>query len=278
MKRVRAILALLTVCTAGCNCEGRTVCTFLTPSTATTGSAAGPTAGSAAGIWVGTDSASGLQLTGFVNANGQADFIRSDGIQFVGTTQVSGTSLQIALNGYTQYGYQFSDGSTFGTGTLAGTFSSGSAINATLQFTTSENTPITSTWSLTFDSLYDTASSLGTASGTYTDDLAAVSNGVDPLSGASVTISSTGVMNGRGSAFDCVLNGTLSDTDTSVDLFEISYTYESCSGSAAVLNGVAFNGLAELNTTASPAVMIIAVTGQSITGASYGIVSDLSGG
>jgi len=270
MKRVRAILALLVVCTAGCNCEGRAVCTFLTSST--------PTTGSAAGIWVGTDSASGLQLTGFINVNGQADFIRSDGIQFVGTVQVSDTALEIALNGYTQYGYQFSDGSTFGTGTFSGTFSSGNTISGSLQFTTDDNTAITSTWSLTFDSLYNTASSVGTISGTYTDNLAAVSNGVDPLSGANVTISSTGIMYGQGSTDDCVLNGTVSDTDTSADLYEISYTYENCSGSAAVLNGVAFNGVAELNTTSSPEVVIIAVTGQSATGADYGIVSDLSAG
>ena len=85
-------------------------------------------------------------------------------------------------------------------------------------------------------------------------------------------------MYGQGSTDDCVLNGTVSDTDTSADLYEISYTYENCSGSAAVLNGVAFNGVAELNTTSSPEVVIIAVTGQSATGADYGIVSDLSAG
>ena len=124
MKRMRAILLLPMACIAGCNCEGDRVCTLLTSSTNTSSSA------SAAGIWSGTDSASGLGLTGFIDADGQADFYRSDGVQYVGTTQVSGTTLDIALDGYTQYGYQFSDGSTFGTGTLSGThaLASGSTI------------------------------------------------------------------------------------------------------------------------------------------------------
>jgi hypothetical protein len=268
MKCVRAILALLMMCTAGCNCDGDTLCTLLNSSTSTTGSAAG--------LWTGTDSASGLQLTGFINANGQADFIRSDGVQFVGTAQVSGTTLDISLNGYTQYNYQFSDGSTFGTGTFSGTFGSGSTISGSLQFATGGTTTITSTWSLTFDSLYNTASSLGTISGTYTDNLAAVSAGVDPLSGASATISSSGVLFAQGSTNDCVVNGTITVTNASYDLYQVSYTFANCSGSYAVLNGVQFSGLAELNTNASPAVMVIAVTGESATGAYYGIVSDLS--
>jgi hypothetical protein len=269
MKCIRAILALLTICTAGCNCEGDYVCTLLTSSAST--------AGSAAGIWTGTDSASGLELTGFINANGQVDFIRSDGVEFVGTAQVSGTTLDIALNGYTQYSYQFSDGSTFGTGTFSGTFTSDSTISGSLQLTTADDTAITSTWSLTFDSLYNTASSLGTISGTYTDNLAAVSDGLDPLSGASVTISSSGVLYAQGSSNDCVVNGTITVTNASYDLYQVSYTFANCSGTYAVINGVQFSGLAELNTDASPAVVVIAVTGESTTGAYYGIVSDLSG-
>lgn len=270
MRCVHTILALLMICIAGCNCDGNSlVCTFVNASTSAT-------TGTAAGIWSGTDSESGLQLTGFINANGQADFIRSDGVQFVGTAQVNGTGLDIALNGYTQYGYQFSDGSTFGTGTLSATFSSGSTISGTLEFTTADNTTIDGSWSLTFNSLYNTASSLDTIGGTYTDNLAAVSDGLDPLAGSSVTISSSGVLYAQGSTDDCVANGTITVTNASYDLYQVSYTFANCSGSYTVLNGVSFTGLAELNTSAAPAVMVIAVTGESTTGAYYGIVSDMS--
>lgn len=281
MSYLRALLLLAILCTAGCNCEGDRLCLYLnsTTSTGTTTSTA-----SAAGIWSGIDSATGLELNGFISSAGQADFIRSDGVQFVGTAQVSGTTVQMAINGYTQFGYQFSDGSTSGTGTFSGTLSSGSSsdssntISGTLQFTTASNTATTSTWSLTFNSLYNSASSLAAIGGTYTDHLAAVSDGIDPLSGASVTISSTGALYGQGSTDDCVLNGSASVIDSSSDLYAISYTLESCSGSEAVLNGVQFSGLAERNTSTSPAAIVVAVTGQSQTGLYYGIVSDWSSG
>ena len=92
MKCVGALLALLMLCIAGCNCDGDKVCALLTSSTMTTATATTSTGGSAAGIWSGTDSAGGLQLTGLINANGQADFIRSDGVQFIGTASVSGAT------------------------------------------------------------------------------------------------------------------------------------------------------------------------------------------
>lgn len=277
MRRVRALLLvfppLLMICIAGCNCDGNVLCTkFTSPSTSTSS-----TAGSAAGIWTGTDSATNLELTGYVDANGQADFIRSDGVQFIGTAQVSGTTLNIALNGYTQYGYDFPDGSAFGTGSFSGSFESGSTLSGSVDFTTAGGTTIDSSWSLTFDSLYDTASSLDTISGTYTDNLAAVTDGVDPLGQTSLTISSTGVLYAQGSADGCVANGSVTLVSAGTDLYQVSYTLENCTGSEAVLNDVAFSGLAELNTDASPEALVLAVTGASSSGAYYGIVSELTG-
>jgi len=231
--------------------------------------------GSAGGIWTGTDSASGLRLTGLIDANGQADFIRSDGIQLVGTTSANGTTLQIPLNGYAQFGYQFPDGSTSGTGTFTGTVNSSSTISGTLQFATADDTAINSNWSLTFDSLYNTASSLTTISGTYTDGAPAVSNGLDPLSGSSVTISTSGTLYAQGSTNGCVANGTITVTNASYNLYQVSYTLANCNGSYAVLNGVPFSGMTELNSI-SPDKLLIAVTGQSTTVAYYGIVSQLA--
>jgi hypothetical protein len=57
----------------------------------------------------------------------------------------------------------------------------------------------------------------------------------------------------------------------------VSYTLASCSGSAQVLNGVQFTGLASLNTAQSPAQLAIAVAGTSSSGTQYGIVSTLTG-
>lgn len=77
-------------------------------------SSSSTTNASAAGIWTGTDSASGLTLSGIVNAAGVADVIRSDGEQYVGTDQGSGAALAVTLDDYTQFGGEFSNGSTYG--------------------------------------------------------------------------------------------------------------------------------------------------------------------
>ncbi len=42
------------------------------------------TTASPVGVWVGSDSVSGLDVTAYVNSAGQATFIRSDGVQFDG--------------------------------------------------------------------------------------------------------------------------------------------------------------------------------------------------
>jgi hypothetical protein len=92
-----------------------------------------------------------------------------------------------------------------------------------------------------------------------------------------LTISSAGVLYAQGSVDDCVANGTVSVVSASADLYQVSYTLANCTGSDAVLNGVSFSGLAELNTDASPEAFVLAVTGASSTGAYYGIVSEVSG-
>ena len=96
-----AVMALA-LCVSGCG------------GSSSSSSSSTTTNASAAGIWTGTDSASGLALSGIVNAAGLADFIRSDGVQYVGAVQVSGTALAVTLDDYTQFGGEFSNGSTYG--------------------------------------------------------------------------------------------------------------------------------------------------------------------
>lgn len=255
-------------CIAACNDPLQTG----TSSTSTT-----PANGSPAGIWSGVDSQSGMQMIGMIDASGQADFFFSNGQQFVGTAQVAGTALAISLEGYTQFGAQFSDGSTYGVGTFNGTLTSGSAISGTLSFTTSDNTAITSTWSLTFSSLYGTAETLDSIAATYSDSANAVSTGLDPLSGASVTISSNGTLFAQSAASGCVLNGTLAATASGVNLFAVTYSYASCNGNYLSLNGLKFSGLGYVNSGESPAQIVLAVTAQSTAGGYYGVVTDLGG-
>jgi len=230
------------------------------------GSSSTTTDASATGVWSGSDTVSGLGVTALINSAGQATFIRSDGVQFVGTVQVSGTTLATAVDGYTDFGNTFSDGSTYGIVTVDGTVSTGSSISATLTFTTNGSTSISGTWSLNYAAQSNNASSPAAISGNYTD----------ASSGAVVSITTSGVMTSQNPSNSCVLNGSVSTNDTSHDVYEVAYSYGNCTGSYAQLNDVQFTGLATLSTSGSTPQILLAVTGASST-SKYSIVSTLNG-
>jgi hypothetical protein len=231
----------------------------------------GTTNASATGVWSGTDSSTELTVTALINAAGEAAFIRSDGVLFTGTADVSSNTLAVSVDGYSSFPTTFADGSIHGLGTLNGTVTTASMLSATLTFTTDGNTAIAGSWSLSYSSIANNASSTGAISGNYTDN----SSG-DPLAGAVLSINSNGVMTGQSASSGCVLNGSVSTNDSSHNVYEVAYSYASCTGGDAVLNGVQFTGLATLNTAQSPSQLLIAVAGASST-AKYGIVSQLSG-
>ncbi|HEX2791867.1 MAG TPA: hypothetical protein VHN17_15660 [Steroidobacteraceae bacterium] len=229
-----------------------------------------PTNASATGVWSGSDSVSGLGITALINSSGQANFIRSDGVQFVGSVQVSGDAIAGTVGVYSNFGTAFADASTHGLGTLNGSVTSAGAMTVSLSFTTDAGTAASGNWSLSFDTLTSSGSSLTAISGNYTDG----------TTGATVSISGAGQMNSQDAATGCVLNGSLSTMAGSIDVYQVAYSYENCSGAPAVLNGVPFTGLAVLNGNASPAQVIIGVSGQSTASGStvyYGIVSYLDG-
>jgi fibronectin-binding autotransporter adhesin len=236
-------------------------------STTDNGSGSGTSNASATGVWSGSDSVSGLGVTALINAAGQATFIRSDGIQFTGTVQVSGSTLAVTVDGYTDFASTFSDGSTYGIGTLDGTVTTGSSMSATLAFTTNGGTAISGTWSLSYGALSTDASSTSTISSNYTD----TSNNVV------LAINANGVMNGQNAANGCVLNGSVTTNDGTTNVYEVAYSYGNCTGNYAVLNGVQFTGLATLTTGSAAGQLVMAVTGASST-TEYGIVSTLTGG
>lgn len=225
-----------------------------------------PTNASATGIWGGTDSVTGMSVAGYIDAAGEAVFIRADGVQFVGATQVSGDTLVAAVVAYTNFGTKFSDGSTYGLGTLNGTVATGSTLTASLSFTTNGGTVEAGSWSLAYSTLTNSGSSLTTISANYTDT----------ASGSVISISGNGVMTGQNPANSCVVNGTITVINSSYDIYQVSLTYESCTGSYAVLNGVQLTGLAVFNPTASPTQLTISVAGAS-SNSKFGVVLYLQG-
>jgi hypothetical protein len=97
----------------------------------------------------------------------------------------------------------------------------------------------TETW--TFSSSYDTASSLATVAGNYTDG------------SATLSIDGNGVIFEQDPTTGCVINGQISTIDAQYNAYSVSVTFSSCTGTAAAANGVTFTGLASLDQTVSPA-------------------------
>jgi hypothetical protein len=228
---------------------------------------ANTTTQSATGVWSGTDSVSGLGVRAIINSGGQAVFIRGDGIQFTGAAQVSTGTLAITVDGYPDFSSTFSDGSDYGIGTLSGTVTTGASLTGSLSFTTNGNSSITGNWSLTYEALSNTASSTTAISGNYPDG----------VTGTTISISTTGGMSGQNGSNSCTLTGSVSTTDSTHNVYEVAYSYAGCTGTYAAVNGVQFTGLATLNSSVSPALLIMTAAGTSGAGVPYGIVSSLNG-
>lgn len=225
-----------------------------------------PTTESATGIWGGTDSSTGQSITGFVDSSGLGVFIRGDGVQFVGSVQVSGSTVAATVIGYTSFPSTFSDGSTSGLGTLNGTVQSDNSLTLTLAFTTVDGTLMPGSWTLTFNTLTNSGSSLQAITANYTDT----------AGGSVVTISGSGTISGQNSANSCVLNGTVTIINSTYDIYQVSLTYENCKGTYAPLNGVELTGLAVLNPNTSPQQLTIALSGANSSG-KFSLVLNLQG-
>ena len=229
-----------------------------------------PTNASATGVWGGTDSVTGLNVVGYIDSAGNAVFIRADGVQFVGASQVSGNTLVAAVVVYTNFalgsGGAFKDGSTYGLGTLNGTVATGSTLSLALSFTTNAGTTGSGSWSLTFNTVTDSGSSLTTISANYTDT----------ATGSVISIAADGVVTGQDPTNSCVLNGTVTIINSTYDTYQVSLTYANCTGGYAVLNGLQLTGLAVLNPNTSPSQLTISVAAASTAG-KFGLVLYLQG-
>ncbi len=204
------------------------------------------------GIWEGT-LASGEEVLGLVTESGEFHFITDSFTQYFGTVSTNGNSASGQLTGYTAVGFIFEDGSTRGTGTLSGTLQARSTFAATTAFTTSAGNDVANSVSLTYNSLYDRDSSLQTLAGNFRD----------LTTGAIVSINSNGQAFAQNPATGCVLNGTVTIINSQYNAYEVEYTYSNCEGANAVLNGIALSGLATLDNTVSPELLIVGAQGLS---------------
>jgi hypothetical protein len=225
----------------------------------------GPSNATPGGIWRGNESVSGLQVIGIVDESGNFQFVRADGVQYVGKATVSGTSLSANVEGIVPLGFTFADGSHHGTGTISGTVEARKSLNASTKFQTDNGNSDSGTLNLTFDTLYNRASSLTTASGNFN-----VSG-----SNAVVTVGSNGSLFSQDATTGCVLNGTISIIDATYNAYKVQFDYANCVGLYSAINGVQFTGMATLDNTVSPEQLIVAATGQS-GNVKYSVVSRLN--
>jgi hypothetical protein len=135
---------------------------------------------------------------------------------------------------------KYPDGSTSGTTTLSGTVTQRSSLTVTDTLTTSAGTSGTATHTWSYSGLYSEMPSLATIAGNYTDG----SN--------TLTVNSNGAIFEQDPTTGCVLNGQASIVNSSYNAYALSFSYASCTGTAAVLNGQTGTGFGYYDDSVSP--------------------------
>jgi hypothetical protein len=200
------------------------------------------------GIWRGTDSASGLAVTGLVTESGKADLLRADGTQFTG--QVSTIDSTLSASGEAFAATTFADGSTHGRWSISGTIQERQSISAALVMTTDNGTSVQGTLDLSFDPLYNRPSSLETVAGGYA-----------PAGGGFELFISDG--NLQLSELICEWSGQIAPLDPSYNIYQVHLTTKCDNGSTT--EG---DGLATLDDTVTPEQLLMGLVGPNGTGVS----------
>jgi hypothetical protein len=216
-------------------------CAFLT----SCGGAADPPYDSPGGYWIG--SWNGEPGVALMDESGEFTFIADDGEQYTGALLISGDSFTGTVNDFTPGAFP-NYGTYYLCGGLSGAILPGQSVSGTATCETPEG-PVIDAFSWTFSALYNVPSSLATISGTY----------VDSATGTAFTISADGAVFAQDASTGCVINGTVSIINASYDIYDITVSYASCTGSLTVLNGVTLAGLAALNNSASPEQLVAGV-------------------
>ena len=148
----------------------------------------------------------------------------------------------------TTTGCVYPDGSNSGTGTFTGTVVQRSTLTITSAGTTSLGNalPSSPTFTATFNTLYNRASSLATIGG----------NWIGP-SGVVMNINSNGVIFAQDPTDGCVINGQVSIINASYNAYSLSATYSNCAGAASALNGLTATGLGAVDDTVVPNALLV---------------------
>src|SRR4029453_1260198 len=106
------------------------------------------------GIWRGLEPGTGFDIMGLVDETGAFRFINSRGVQYVGTATVADTQLDASLEGFTQLGDAYLDGSAHGTGSGSGAVDERTSMNLLFQYQTDNGTALSGNLNVTYDAVY----------------------------------------------------------------------------------------------------------------------------
>ena len=112
---------------------------------------------------------------------------------------------------------------------------------------------------MTFNTIYSRPSSLATIAGNYRE----------PTLNAVVNVNTNGVGFAQSASTGCVMNGSVGIIDARFNAYRVEYTFASCRGSYAHLNGTTARGIGTLDNSTSPERAIIGVVN---TVANYSLV------
>lgn len=201
------------------------------------------------GIWTGTVTTGGVaeEIYGIVTEDGAFRFLSDASLQYVGEI-TGGEMFAGSFNAVADFGFEFCPGIVSGEGQiLSGQADKGATLTGSTVFALDcGGAPIQSTFSLTFNSLYDRDSSFGAVAGVYTDT----------ATGAQVEIAPTGAVFSQ-DASGCVVAGSITPVNPRFNAYTISLDY-ACAGDPR--DGLTFDGLATLDPSGGVPTLIAGAT------------------
>lgn len=202
------------------------------------------------GIWIGVDS-NGGDIAAIVTETGEFHFLSLDDLsQGNGIMSVAnGNNVSGNFQLVTQLGFVFADGTTLADCSLSGTVTERQSMTVTANCTTTAGLQSQSTATLSYEPSYNRDSSLATIAGNF--------QGVSAV----LNIAANGVMFSQDAATSCVVNGQVAIVNAAYGAYDFEFTYSNCLGQEAVLNGSSFSGIAVLDNTSNPEVLVATATG-----------------
>ncbi len=202
-----------------------------------------------AGTWRGADAA-GREVLLLVSVGGTFQFV--DGAHNQGSGYLAPeTRVASPFDLVTPIDQPFADGSTLADCNFSGSAVPRASMDLDLSCKTRGGLEFAETLALEFDPVYDRDASLETVAGNYRT-----------LAENVLSIAPDGLLFMQDATTGCVVNGQVTVITATSNLYNVVLQYDGCTGPDERLNGSRFDGYAQLDDTASPEALVIAMIGS----------------